>query len=124
MEVIGSILRILFTEKEYCIRSPTVACRQLGSAMASIATIGGDTLFSTSSICHSKLMYLVLNIYQGTPEPFEYLRCSPLTTEEELKIFMKRVLEHPRMYIILNVNSLPHFLQEVCIHVILIVTVD
>lgn len=107
-------MRILFTEKGYSIRHPMAAKRQLESAATSVsASIEVDTLFSTSECSHSELVYLILNIYRGPPEPFEFLRCCPTTTEEELRIFMKRILEHPRMYIILYVNYLPHFLQEV-----------
>lgn len=58
-------------------------------------------------------MHFVLHIYKGPPEPFEYLRCSHTTTEQDLSIFMKRAYEHPRMYVIIHVNSLPHHLQEV-----------
>ena len=109
---------MLFTEKGYSIRNPMPERSLLGSAAMSIsASIEVDTLFSASKCSHNELVYLILSIYKGPPEPFELLRCYSTTTEEELRIFMKRILEHPRMYIILYVNYLPHFLQEVIISI-------
>ena len=109
MEIIGSILRILFTKKGYC-TSPTSL---MGTPSTSFAVSTADTLYSLSNGGHGTLFYLVLTIYGRAPEPFEYLRCSLTTTEEEIKIFIKRVLKHPGIYIILHVNYLSHFLQEV-----------
>ena len=112
MRVIGHILRMLFTEKGYYISLVTTGS-QLKSTTTSVATTPADTLFSVSNSGHSTLFYLVLTVFGRAPEPFEYIKCSPATTEEELKIFMKRILQHPGMYIILHVDCLPHFLQEV-----------
>ena len=108
IEVIGSFLRILFTEKKFVVRIP-----RSSKVLDASSTSQSDTLYSTSNFSQSKLMHLVLHIYKGPPEPFEYLRCCHTTTEQELSIFMKRAHEHPRMYIIIHVNSLPHHLQEV-----------
>ena len=62
---------------------------------------------------HSELVGLVLRIYGGPPEPFEILHCKSSTTEEDVKLFMKRVHRHPRQYLVLEVNHLPFQLQEV-----------
>jgi len=62
---------------------------------------------------HSELVGLILRIYGGPPEPFEALHCKSSTTEEDVKLFMKRVHRHPRQYLVLEVNRLPFQLQEV-----------
>ena len=62
---------------------------------------------------HSELVGLVLRIYGGPPEPFEILHCKSSTTEEDVKLFMKRVHQHPRQYLVLEINHLPFQLQEV-----------
>jgi len=62
---------------------------------------------------HSELVGLLLRIYGGPPEPFEVLHCTSSTTEEDVKLFMKRVHRHPRKYLVLEVNHLPFQLQEV-----------
>ena len=62
---------------------------------------------------HSELVGLVLKIYGGPPEPFEMLHCKSSTTEEEVKLFMKRVHHHPRQYLVLEINHLPVQQQEV-----------
>ena len=62
---------------------------------------------------HSELVGLVLRIYGGPPEPFEILHCKSSTTEEDVKLFMKRVNRHPRQYLVLEVNHLSFQLQEV-----------
>ena len=113
MKVVGYILSILFTEKGYSVKNTVSVASQLRSISTSVATTQADTLFSVTDAGHDTLFYLVLTIYGRAPEPFEYLKCSLRTTEEELKIFMKRALKHPGIYIILHVNCLPHFLQEV-----------
>ena len=62
----------------------------------------------------SQLLRLVTEIYDGVPESFEVFYCHPLTTQEELKMFMERVKYHPLPYLVLQVNKLPFNLQEVC----------
>ena len=62
---------------------------------------------------HRELVGLVLRIYGGPPEPFEILHCKSSTTEDDVKLFMKRVHRHPRQYLVLEVNHLPFQLQEV-----------
>ena len=120
MEIIGKFLKILFTKKKCVLRDAQTTIAESihpKSIFTSvIAAYGSDTLYSASNFSQSKLIYLVMDVYKGKPEPFEYLRCSQTTSEEELRIFMKRVLQHPRLYIVLHVNCLPHFLQEVNEH--------
>jgi len=70
-------------------------------------------LHSALDFSHSELVVLVLKIYGGPPEPFETLHCKSSTTEEDVKLFMKRVNRHSRQYLVLEVNHLPFQLQEV-----------
>ena len=62
----------------------------------------------------SQLLRLIAEIYDGVPESFEVFYCHPLTTQEELKMFMERIEYHPLPYLLLQVNKLPFNLQEVC----------
>jgi len=64
----------------------------------------------------AQLIRLIVSIYNGVPEAFEVFRCHPLSTEEELSLFLKRVAKHPLQYLILKVNQLPFKLQEVCVY--------
>ena len=70
-------------------------------------------LHSALNFTQGELVELVLRIYGGPPEPFELLHCNSFTTEEEVKLFMKRVYQHPRQYLVLEFNHLPFQLQEV-----------
>ena len=61
-----------------------------------------------------QLIRLLLFLFNGPPEPFELLQCKSTTTEEELKLFFKRLCIHNRTcYTFLEVNNLPYELQEV-----------
>ena len=76
-------------------------------------------LHSALNFTQGELIELVLRIYGGPPEPFELLHCNAFTAEEEVKLFMKRVYQHPRQYLVLEFNHLPFQLQEVyivCVH--------
>ena len=64
----------------------------------------------------AQLICLIISIYGGVPEPFEVFRCHPMSTEEELSLFLKRVTKHQLQYLILEVNRLPFKLQEVCMY--------
>ena len=72
-----------------------------------------NVLHSALDFTQGELIGLVLRIYGGPPEPFELLHCDNYTTEDDVKLFMKRVYQHPRRYLVLEVNHLPFQLQEV-----------
>ena len=61
------------------------------------------------------LIRFVIGLLHGVPESFEVFRCCSSTTEEDLKLFMKRASKHPLTYLVLEVNKLPNMLQEVLI---------
>ena len=50
---------------------------------------------------------------RGIPECFDIVRCQSTTTEEELRLFLTRASQYPRLYIVLEVNKLPYNIQEV-----------
>ena len=64
----------------------------------------------------TKLIQMIITIYNGIPQPFEFFHCFPDTSEEELHLFMKRAARHPHQYLLLEVNNLPFKLQEVYMH--------
>ena len=72
-----------------------------------------NVLHSALDFTQGELIGLVLRIYGGPPEPFELLHCNCSTTEDDVKLFMKRIHQHPRQYLVLEVNHLPFQLQEV-----------
>ena len=123
MDVVGSFLNNLFSE------SGILDC-SLPMQPSKVSTPLEQTLFSSSQISstfHSapgysqeKIIRLVLKIYGGSPEAFQVLRCTAMTTEQDLRLFMKRVIQHPMcQYLILEVNILPFQLQEVCFSLII-----
>ena len=61
----------------------------------------------------AQLICLIVSLYDGAPEVFEVFRCHPMSTEEELSLFLNRVAKHSLHYLILEVNQLPFKLQEV-----------
>ena len=75
-----------------------------------------STLHIALGFTHSQIILLILNIYNGLPEAFEVLHCTAHTTEQDIKLFMKRVMKtkHARKYLVLEVDVLPFHLQEVC----------
>ncbi len=65
-----------------------------------------------------QLIRLIVEIYGGPPEAFEVLHCRPTTSEQDLKLFIKRISKHPtRKYVVIEVNSLPYQLQEVHMYI-------
>ena len=61
----------------------------------------------------TKLIQMIIGIYNGIPQPFEVFQCFAETSEEEVNLFMKRAARHPCHYLLLEVNNLPFKLQEV-----------
>ena len=72
-----------------------------------------NVLHGALDFTQGELIGLVLRIYGGPPEPFELLHCNCSTTEDDVRLFMKRIHQHPRHYLVLEVNHLPFQLQEV-----------
>ena len=72
-------------------------------------------LHYTPGFDESQLLTTILGIYEGIPKSFEFFRCSPDTTETELRLFVERVWNHTRTYMMFGVNKLPLHLQEVSV---------
>ena len=105
MDIVGSFLdhQCLFDHAKLPIRY-----KKYASLSQSI-----NVLYNAAGYNHSQLVSLILEIYDGLPEAFEFLRCKLTTTEQELRLFMKRAIRHPRLYLVVEVNHLPYQLQEV-----------
>lgn len=75
-----------------------------------------STLHIALGFTQAQIIPLILSIYDGLPEAFEVLHCTTHTTEQDIKLFMKRVMitKHARKYLVLEVDVLPFHLQEVC----------
>lgn len=72
-------------------------------------------LHSCQGYNQSQIVRLIISIYGGVPEAFEVFRCRPNTTKEEIYLFLnpKRATKRPFQYLIVEVNKLPYYLQEV-----------
>jgi len=122
MEVVGSFLRNMF--QTFNRKSPHSLPKRYRDDLSQVSSSQTtplspqckefvNVLHIAHDFTHSELVGLVLKIYSGPPEPFEILHCKSSTTEEDVKLFMKRVHRHPRRYLVLEVNHLPFQLQEV-----------
>ena len=97
-----------------CLCLSVCLCFCLAVCLSSGSPQGIYQLHYAPGYTQSQLLRLITEIYDGVPESFEVFYCHPLTTQEELKMFMERVKYHPLPYLILQVNKLPFNLQEVC----------
>ena len=107
MEIVGSFLHTLFSERRYCLKMPTRRHDDLVKVRSSsdVLVDAHDVLYSATNFNQNQLIRLILGVYGGPPEPFEQLRCCKSTTEQDLRMFMKLVLEHPRKYTIFLVRQ-------------------
>lgn len=60
-----------------------------------------------------QIILQLLSIYSGLPKAFEILHCTSLTSEQDIRLFMKRVCKFRGKYVVLDVNILQFHLQEV-----------
>ena len=111
MDVVGSFLDRLFDQKKL---SQSLLPRRCLKTQPYLNSHLSNVLHSAIGYSQSMLIGLIITIYKGSPEAFEILHCKSTTTEQDLKLFIKRMLRHPRQYLILEVNKLPFQLQEVC----------
>ena len=123
MDVVGEFLSHLFSRSISSLILPKRCKPELShrgrSSSASMMSPPPQeithVLHSAPGYDHSQLVRLILGIYGGPPEPFQVLHCRSSTTEQELKLFVKRVSQHTdQQYLILEVNHLSYQLQEVC----------
>lgn len=64
---------------------------------------------------YSKMEFLclILKVFSGVPRSYQLMRCNENTTEDELRLFLKRLEKYQAHYLIFDVNKLPFKLQEV-----------
>ena len=110
MDLVGSFLnqRYLFDQVE--VKQWSLPVRYKKNASLPQAN---NVLYNATGCTESELVGLILGLYGGPPEAFEFLHCKPTTTEQELRLLMKRAVQHPRLYLLAEVNNLPCQLQEV-----------
>ncbi len=122
MDAVGLFLQHLFDNGEVELRECLLPHRYNPKlSIQSSSSSGMPKLDELPHVLHkapgynqNQLIRLIVEIYGGPPEAFEVLHCRPTTSEQDLKLFIKRISKHPsRMYLILEVNSLPYQLQEV-----------
>ena len=108
MEIVGSFLdhRYQVEVKKW---SLPVRCKKKYAHLPQ----ANNVLYNATGYTESELVRLILGLYGGPPEAFEFLHCEPTTTEQELRLLMKRAIHHPRLYLLAEVNNLPYQLQEV-----------
>ena len=117
MDVVGSFLHHLFSLEDakhwllpICSSSRYSETIQSSASSSQLVSV----LHCATDYTQSMLIRLVLEIYSGPPEAFEIFHCKPETSEQEVKLFMKRMSHYPRQYLILEINRLPYQRQEVC----------
>ena len=113
MHVVGSFLDMVFNNyslPKHCVSD----CPQPCSASQLSSPKPTQLLHYCPRYSQAQLICQILSIYNGVPEAFEVFRCHPLSTEDQLSLFLNRVSKHSLQCLILEVNQLPFKLQEVC----------
>ena len=73
----------------------------------------GHIVHIADTFSPDQVFRLLLEIYQGLPESFELMRCTPVTSREELDLFLRRsMMIQYRTFVMVNVNHLSTDLQE------------
>ena len=111
MEVVGSFLDLRYLFDQVELKKCSLPVRY-NKEYASLSQ-ANNVLYNASLCTESELVRLILGLYGGPPEAFEFLHCKPTTTEQDLRLLMKRAVQHPRLYLLAEVNDLPYQLQEV-----------
>lgn len=107
MKVVGQFLEDLFSHP--LVKNSLSLPHQNYSVSHHLA----QPLYFCPNYSQMNFLCLILKIFSKVPEAYQVLRCQETTTEDELKLFLKRVEIHCSHYLILNVNNLPYKLQEV-----------
>ena len=81
--------------------------------MAEIPMPEGHIVHGAHKFSPDQVFRLLLQIYQGLPESFEVMRCTSITSREELDLFLQRaVVFQYRTFVMVNVDRLSTNLQE------------
>ncbi len=111
MEIVGSFLDLRYLFDQVEVKKWSLPVRY-NKEYASLSQ-ANNVLYNATGYTESELVRLILGLYGGPPEAFEFLHCEPTTTEQDLRLLMKRAVQHPRLYLLAEVNDLPYQLQEV-----------
>ena len=110
MEVVGSFLNQLFRLHGNSSSIPQRSVRIHSSPVH----YQQDKLYSVPGFTQEDLILLILNIYRQPPATYTVFHCHSSTTEQDLKRFTERIIQHQNChYTMLEINKLPHHLQEV-----------
>ena len=103
MEFVGVFLQSVYDE--LCVHIPQ---KEVVSSKSPVV------LHYTPGYSQDQLMKLLLELYHDNlPESYEFLKCFPSCTENELCLFFDRVNGVSSIYTVIGVNDLPFTLQEV-----------
>ena len=81
--------------------------------MAEIPMPEGHIVHGAHKFSPDQVFRLLLQIYQGLPESFEVMRCTSVTSREDLDLFLQRaVVFQSRTFVMVNVDRLSTNLQE------------
>ena len=112
MTSVGSFFNQLFSQQgELELTDCSLPIRYINASVQLHDKI--SILHSVPGYSLSQLLRFILGLYGGPPGAFEVLHCKSGIAEQDLRLFMKRVIQHPRQYLILEINRLPYQLQEV-----------
>ena len=103
MEFVGFFLQSVYDE--LCVHIPQ---KEVVSSKSPVV------LHYTPGYSQDQLMKLLLELYHDNlPESYEFFKCFPSCTENELCLFFDRVEKVSSIYAVVGVNDLPFTLQEV-----------
>ena len=75
---------------------------------------GTAFLHQLHGVTEKNILMYIIALYKRIPKPFELLRCHSETSKEDVELFLQRVRIFPSIYVVVEVNLLPTYLQEVC----------
>ena len=113
MRAVSVFLSALLLNHSLPIRIKAAVKKSLSVARVSIAPEASQVLHSCPGFTQKELIPLILNIFGGVPKPFQIFRCQMSSTQEELTLFLQKATEFSIPHLILEVNKLPFYLQEV-----------
>ena len=113
LEWVGQFLAQLFPAEDQLFLEPRRFFLRYPPHNESYLSMRENYLHKALGFSQEQLIRLMVEIYQGPPEPYEILHCRSTTSEETLRLFFERIQKHALKYIILDVDKLPFQLQEV-----------
>lgn len=110
LEVVGALVVSLMEDdqlKHLCLPD------QLLSTSLRNRANSGHTVHLAYGFSSEQVLRLVVQIYHGLPQSFEFLLCNSLTTKDELDLFLRRPSAFERRtFVLVEVNTMNTELQE------------